>query len=161
MFTPDVAGLEHTANGAEQAGAKATIAAAKTAIAGKAQFVQAKAQALVDIDRDGNGTLDYQDCPHQPGSIEAKNWFNTVMSPYVKAQATPEMKAKYGEKCVAMFNGKPIVAGAPTTDGGDYEYTIQKLILTKGMTPETATAFAAKVKATAVANLAARSAAVR
>jgi hypothetical protein len=156
MFIPDVSGAEHGA-----IGAKATMLAGAKAVAAKSQFVQTPAQPLSAIDTNGDEQLDYHDCPHPGGSAEAKNWFNTVMSPYVKAQATPEMKALHGEKCVAMFNGKPIIAGAPTVDGGDYDYTIQKLILTKGMTPETATAFAAKVKATAVANLAARSAAVK
>lgn len=80
-----------------------------------------------------NGEITVEDCPFPPGTGEAKKWFADNVDANLKNGITPEMKAKYGDKVVGAFNGRPLVPGERGLDQGDAEYMMVKLQVTEGV----------------------------
>ena len=88
-------------------------------------------QDISKFDMNGDNVLTAQDCPYAHGTLESKVWFSKVLEPYVKQQITEEMAAKYGDKVVGAYYGKPLVPGvegSPSEPQGDFQYLVDKLI---------------------------------
>jgi len=103
-------------------------------------------QKKLALDHDGSGHVDGLDCPFPPGSAEAKKWFYETVDPQVH-QVNAALKAKYGEKCTGMFNGKPLipgVKGSATDPQGDFDYMIFQLQTCQGVSEAAAQAIALK-----------------
>lgn len=97
----------------------------------------------VDINHDG--VITWADCPFELGSAAAKKWWVTVVQPHTEASITPAIKAKYGAKVVGVFNGKPLVPGEAGPGQGDFDFLVNKLVVTQGVDPSIARKIAAKV----------------
>lgn len=97
-------------------------------------------------DLDNNGVLDINDCPFGKGTFEARVWTKQVLEPYVQQQITPEMKAQYGDKVVGAYKGLPLVPGEQGSNQGDFQYLVDKLQLTQGLSKMSAQKVAAKVR---------------
>jgi len=115
-------------------------------LAGTEQTVAAKAAKITDLN--GDGQINALDCPHPHGTPEAKTWLKDVLDPYVKSQVTPEMKAKYGDKCTGSYGGKalvPGVKGSAMDPQGDFDYMSDKIQVTHGVDKVVADKIAAKI----------------
>ncbi len=97
-------------------------------------------------DVNGDGIMDILDCPHEPGSREAKSWFENTLVPHLREQITSDMYAKYGTKCVGAYHGKPLVPGVAGKDQGDFLFLRDRIQLTQGVDKETATLIAGHIK---------------
>jgi hypothetical protein len=98
----------------------------------------------LDTNEDGDITMD--DCPFEHGSERAKLWWKKVQAPYVKTQVTEDLATKYGDKVVGVYKGKPLVPGEAGRGQGDFGYLVDKLQVTRGLTPGAATKIAGKIK---------------
>lgn len=92
------------------------------------------------------GNLYPKDCPFPYGTTEAKLWWNNIFEPHVKTSITPAMKAKYGNRVLGAFNGKPLVPGEPGQDQGDMAFLISKLQVTQGLSPQMSYQLALKAR---------------
>ena len=97
-----------------------------------------------DINHDG--LIDAHDCPFPAGSMKAKLWWKEVMEPVAHAQATKAMKAQYGDSVTGAYQDKPLVPGEAGAGQGDFQYLVDKLVVTRGLSPLAATKVAAKIK---------------
>lgn len=82
----------------------------------------------------------------QPGSAKAKLWWKQVEA-QTHQDVTPEMKAKYGSKVVGAYKGKALVPGEAGRDQGDFQYLVDKLMVTRGLSKASATKIAGSVNA--------------
>jgi hypothetical protein len=97
------------------------------------------------LDLNHDGIVNHLDNPHPAGSEASKMWWSKVNAQSQKS-ITPEMKKQYGDKVVGSYNGKPLVPGEAGQGQGDFNYMVQKLMATKGMSLQSATKIAAKAK---------------
>lgn len=102
-----------------------------------------------DMDRfdlNHDGIITGADCPFPMGSPEAKLWWKNVLEPSLTNNISPEMKAKYGDKIVGVYEGKALVPGVSGVDQGDFRFLVDKLQVTQGLSYGSAVKIAAKVK---------------
>jgi hypothetical protein len=99
-----------------------------------------------DLDINGDGDLTAADCPFNYGTYKAKMWWDNVMVPYIKSQVTEDMTSQYGDKVVGSYHGKPLVPGEMGAGQGDFDYLVDKLQITKGLSLNSAVRIAAKIK---------------
>ena len=97
-----------------------------------------------DLNHDGQITA--ADNPFPNGSAEAKLWWKNVIDPHTHANISPELKAKYGEKIVGVYAGKALVPGEAGANQGDFQYLVDKLQVTQGLSYGSAMKIAAKIK---------------
>ncbi len=98
---------------------------------------------------DASGADITQSCPHPLGSAEAKLWWKGIEN---KAHAgiTPAMKAKYGDKVVGVYQGKPLVPGSKGTveePQGDMDMMVDRIRVEQGMDHQTAISMAKQIRA--------------
>lgn len=98
------------------------------------------------LDTNGDGILDIRDCPFPHGSAKAKWWWSNVVEPITKAQVTDDMREDYGDRVVGAYQGKPLVPGEAGRGQGDFQFLVDKLQVTRGLSPLAATKVAAKIK---------------
>ena len=104
---------------------------------------------IEDYDTNGDGTLTADDCPFEPGSSKAQMWFSKVLQPYVQSQVNQELMSKFDDAdhpVVGVYKGKALVAGERGEDLGKLDYTIDRLMITKGVSPSGAARVALLVK---------------
>lgn len=101
---------------------------------------------LEKFDLDGDGDIDANDCPFPGGSAEAKLWWRNILEPTLGQDIPPEIKAKYGDKVVGMYQGKPLVPGEAGPGQGDFQLLVDKIKVTQGLSHGSAVKIAAKVK---------------
>lgn len=102
-----------------------------------------------DLDRfdlNGDGDLTADDCPFPGGSLEAKLWWKNVLQPYVASQATDAHVAEFGDSVVGAYQGKPLVPGVAGPGQGDFQYLVDKLRVTQGLSYSSAAKIAGKIK---------------
>lgn len=102
---------------------------------------------LERFDLDGDGQITAADCPYEYGSAESKLWWNNVLVPYVESQITPDMVSKYGDKVVGSYMGKPLVPGEAGAGQGDFQFLVDKVRITKGLSWSSAKNIAGAIKA--------------
>lgn len=105
------------------------------------------ATELEKFDINDDGYITASDCPFVPGSAEAKLWYRNVLEPSLQ-NVTPEMQAKYGDKLVGAYQGKPLVPGEAGPGQGDFQLLVDKIKITQGLSHGSAVKIAAKVKYT-------------
>lgn len=99
-----------------------------------------------DLDTNHDGIIDMHDCPFPLGSAKAKIWWKQVVEPVAQSQTTEDMVAKYGDRVVGSYQGKPLVPGEAGHGQGDFQFLVDKLQVTRGLSPSAATKIAAKIK---------------
>jgi hypothetical protein len=110
------------------------------------ETLAAKAAKLAD--KNGDNMIDCHDCPYPSGTPEAKQWIQNELTPYLKSQVTPEMKAKYGDKVTGAYHGKPLVPGVKGSaedPQGDFELMSDKIQVTQNVPKELADKVAARI----------------
>jgi len=103
----------------------------------------------IDMDRfdlDGDGSITANDCPFPGGSAEAKLWFRNILEPSVTQDIPDEFTEKYGDKVVGVYKGKPLVPGEAGPGQGDFQFLVDKIKITQGLSHASAVKIAAKVK---------------
>ena len=103
---------------------------------------------LEDLDYDGNGVLDGNDCPFPSGSTESRLWWRNVMEPHARSSIEPEWTEQYGDRVVGGYKGKPLVPGvkgSATNPQGDFDFLKDKIKVTQGLSESSARKIAAKV----------------
>lgn len=88
--------------------------------------------------------LDVSNCPFPLGTTEAKGWWKTIVEPSTKSGITPEMKAKYGDAVTGAWKGKALVPGQAGSDQGDFQFVVDKLQVTQGLSEQAAKNIAGK-----------------
>jgi hypothetical protein len=88
---------------------------------------------LHPIDLNGDGIITAADCPYTPGTVKARLWWDYVLVPYTKAHITKSMKAQYGNRVVGSYNDKPLVPGEPGRGQGDFDFMVDRLRVTRGL----------------------------
>ncbi len=104
---------------------------------------------ITKYDLNGDGQLTADDCPFETGSAKAQVWFSKILQPYVQSQATHELMQKFQDTdhpVVGVYKGKALVAGEQGENLGKLDYTIDRLILTKGMSHQGAVRVAQMIK---------------
>lgn len=102
-----------------------------------------------DMDRfdlNGDGEITIRDCPFGYGSPEAKLWWKNIMEPYVEQQITTEQTEQYGDRVVGAYKGRPLVPGEAGAGQGDFDFLVDKIQVTKGLSRNSAYNIAGKVK---------------
>lgn len=97
-----------------------------------------------DLDKDGD--IDAYDCPFPGGSCEAKLWWRNVMEPSIGQDIPPEIQERYGNEVVGMYNGKPLIPGFIEPGQGDFQFLVDKIKVTQGLSHSSAVKVASKVK---------------
>lgn len=98
------------------------------------------------FDLDGDGDIDADDCPFPDGSAEAKLWWRNVMEPSAKHSIPDEFRAKYGDSVVGVYKGKPLVPGQAGPGQGDFQFLVDKIRTTQGLSYQSAVKIAGKIK---------------
>ena len=98
------------------------------------------------LDINGDGDLTAADCPYQYGTYKARMWWNNIIEPYAKSQINDDMVNHYGDKVVGVYNGKPLVPGEAGPGQGDFDFMVDKLQVTRGLSINSAVRIAAKAK---------------
>jgi hypothetical protein len=80
------------------------------------------------------------------GSPEAKKLWEKIDADAHSEDAVAKAQKLAGKKAVGMYEGKPLVPGEAGANQGDFKFLVDKLIATKGFSPEVAGKIAAKVK---------------
>jgi hypothetical protein len=96
------------------------------------------------LDSNADGIVDPSDCPFEYGTLEAKQWWNNYIVPYTKTQITSEMKEKYGDNVVGAWKGKPLVPGHAGRGEGDFQFLVDKIQITQGLSEDVAKRIAGK-----------------
>jgi hypothetical protein len=97
-----------------------------------------------DLNSDGDITAD--DCPFPPGSAEAKLWWRNIMEPYAKSQLTDELRAEHGNAVVGVYKGKPLVPSSNASGTGDFQFLVDKIRYTHGLSYSSSVKIAGKIK---------------
>lgn len=97
-----------------------------------------------DDDLNGDGVLDIRDCPYPYGTTAAKKWWYSKIEPVVRAQATDTNKDIWGNTLTGVYKGKPLRPG-PHPGDGDWDYMVDKIKVTQGLSHENASNIAGKV----------------
>jgi len=103
----------------------------------------------VDMDRfdlDGDGQITANDCPFPAGSAEAKLWFRNILEPSITQNIPQEFTDKYGDSVVGVYKGKPLVPGEAGSGQGDFQFLVDKIKITQGLSHMSAVKIAGKVK---------------
>lgn len=100
------------------------------------------------FDFDGDKDIDIDDCPFEYGSAEAKLWWRNVLESHAQSQITPELSAKFGDKIVGVYHGKPLIPGEAGQGQGDFEFLVDKIRVTQGLDYVSAAKIAGKIKFT-------------
>lgn len=92
-------------------------------------------------DTDHNGWITGSDCPYQPGSDQAKLFWEHVVLPALKAtKSLPDAiqyQQEYGNHFKGLYNGQPIITG-PHSSIGNNMYIQDRLITVQGMSKASA-----------------------
>jgi hypothetical protein len=97
-----------------------------------------------DLNNDGEITAD--DCPFPPGSAEAKLWWRNIMVPYAQQSITAEHVEQYGDSVVGAYKGKPLVPGQSGAGQGDFQFLVDKIRITQGLSYHSSVKIAGKVQ---------------
>ncbi len=102
-------------------------------------------------DLNGDGQLTVDDCPFEMGSPKAQWWFSNILKPYTQQQVTEEVTEKFGDKqVVGVYKGKALIPGDQNDDlskqHGALDYVKDRLMVTKGMSPQGAARVAQLIK---------------
>lgn len=100
---------------------------------------------LDNLDLNNDGTLDADDCPFLYGSTESKLWWKNIMEPYAKSQSDPSWTEQYGDKVAGGYKGKPLVPGEAGKNQADYDFLVDKIRITQGLSTLSAKKIAGKV----------------
>ena len=100
-------------------------------------------QAVKLVDKDGNG-LDGGDIPFPPGSLEAKKAWAQIDADAHSPANVAKAKQLHPD-AIGMYKGKALVPG-PGENQGDYDFLVDKLVYSKGFSPEVASKIAGSVK---------------
>ena len=103
----------------------------------------------IDLDKydlDGDGEITAEDCPFPPGGAEAKLWWQNVLEPYVKSTITDDMRSEYGDQVIGAYKGKALVPGQSGPGQGDFQFLVDKIKLTHGLSHFSAVKIAGKIK---------------
>lgn len=96
-------------------------------------------------DSNGDGVIDGNDIPFEPGSIEAKKAWMKIEAEAHSSENISKSKALGYENGRGMYKGKPLVPGSGPGQG-DFDLLRDRLIWRQGYAPEVATKIAAKAK---------------
>lgn len=105
--------------------------------------------AMIPLDVNHDGQVDFADLKAakiKPGSPEAREWWERVEKHATNTRIPAEVKAKYGSKVIGMYKGKPLVPGEAGKGQGDFEFMVDKLKATRGMSDESARNVAGKIR---------------
>lgn len=100
------------------------------------------------FDLNSDGVLDASDCPFPGGSVEAKLWWRNVMEPFAHSDIRSEWTEQYGDDVVGGYKGKPLVPGQAGSGQGDFQFLVDKIRITQGLSYQSAVKIAGKIKVT-------------
>jgi len=100
-----------------------------------------------NFDLNGDGDISADDCPFPGGTAEAKLWWRNIMEPWVQSQIGTEHTEQYGDSVVGVYKGKPLVPGEAGAGQGDFQFLVDKIRVTEGLSYSSAVKIAGKVKA--------------
>ncbi len=95
-----------------------------------------------DINHDG--VIDYHDCPYTPGSEKAKLWWRQVED-YSRSHVSAKVKREH-PSATGEFNGQPVIEGQVGPGAAKFNLLVNKLILEKGLSHQSAIRLAGKIK---------------
>jgi hypothetical protein len=101
-----------------------------------------------ELDTNGDGVVNADDCPYKHGTPKAKLWWKEKVEPFTETKITDDMRTKYGDRVIGAYKGKPLVPGEAGRGQGDFEFLVDKLRVTRGLTIGAAEKIAGKIKGT-------------
>lgn len=87
------------------------------------------------------------DIKSPPGSEGAQKAWKIIDQQAHSPEAVAKAKALGHEKAVGMYDGRPLIPGTQGEGHADFKFLVDKLVYTKGFSPEVAKGIAAKAAA--------------